>query len=92
MGKLGATETRNTSKQQSNYTQGAAMHSRLLSKTTCESDMIELVISLFSLRSNNSTMQTSQLKRNNQTESTLVLGATLLPLLQALNSLEVLVF
>ena len=36
-------------------------------------------------------MQTSQLKHNNQTESTLMLGTTLLPLLQALNSLKVLV-
>ena len=37
-------------------------------------------------------MQTSQLKCNNQTESTLVLWTILLPLLQVQNSLEVLVF
>ena len=37
-------------------------------------------------------MQTLQLKHNNQTASTLVLQTTLLPLLQVLNSLEVLVF
>ena len=36
--------------------------------------------------------QTSQLKCNNQTGRTLVLQTTLLPLLQVLNSLEVLVF
>ena len=35
MGKLGAPDTENISKQQSNNTQGAAMHSRLLSKKTC---------------------------------------------------------
>ena len=34
MGKLGALDTENTSKQQSNDTQGAAMHSGLLSKKT----------------------------------------------------------
>ena len=33
-GKLGAPDTENVSKQQSNDTQGAAMHSRLLSKNT----------------------------------------------------------
>ena len=56
-------------------------------------DMILLVLSLYLLRSNNSMMQTSQLKKhNNQTGSTLVLQTTLLPLLQVLNSLEVLVF
>ena len=33
-GKLGALDTKNTSKQQSNNTQGAAMHSGLLSKKT----------------------------------------------------------
>ena len=37
-------------------------------------------------------MQTSQIKYNNQTGSTLVLQTTLLPLLQVQNSLEVLVF
>ena len=37
-------------------------------------------------------MQTSQLKCNNQTGSTLVLWTTLLPLLQVQNRLEVLVF
>ena len=37
-------------------------------------------------------MQTSQLKCNNQTGSTLVLQTILLPLLQVQNSLEVLVF
>ena len=36
--------------------------------------------------------QTSQLKCNNQTGSTLVLQTTLLPLLQVQNRLEVLVF
>ena len=36
--------------------------------------------------------QTSQLKCNNQTGSTLVLQTTRFPLLQVLNSLEVLVF
>ena len=34
MDKLGAPDTKNTSKQQSNNTQGAAMNSRLLSKKT----------------------------------------------------------
>ena len=34
-GELGAPDTENMSKQQSNDTQGAAMHSRLLSKKTC---------------------------------------------------------
>ena len=34
MGKLGALDTKNASKQQSNDTQGAAMHSGLLSKKT----------------------------------------------------------
>ena len=33
-GKLGALDTKNVSKQQSNDTQGAAMHSGLLSKKT----------------------------------------------------------
>ena len=37
-------------------------------------------------------MQTSQLKCNNQTGSTLVLWTILLPLLQVQNSLEGLVF
>ena len=56
--------------------------------------MILPVISLFLLRSNNSMMQTSQIKCNNhnQTGSTLVLWTTLLPLLQAQNRLEVWVF
>ena len=60
MGKLGAPDTENVSKQQSNDTKGAVMHSRLMSKKTRESDTILLVISLFSLRSNNSMMQTLQ--------------------------------
>ena len=34
-GKPGAPDTENMSKQQSNNTQGAVMHSRLLSKKTC---------------------------------------------------------
>ena len=60
MGKLGDPDTENTSKWQSNDTQGAATHSRLLSKKTHYSDTISLVISLFLLRSNNSTKRTSQ--------------------------------
>ena len=60
MGKFGALDTENASKQQSNDTQGAAMHSGLLSKKTRLSDMILPVVSLFLLRSNNSMMQTSQ--------------------------------
>ena len=55
-------------------------------------DMILPVISLYLLRSNNSITQTSSIKCNNQTGSTLVLQTTLLPLLQVLHSLEVLVF
>ena len=55
-GKLGAPDTENMSKQQSKNTQGAAMHSRLLSKKTHLSDMISPVVSLFLLRSKNSTM------------------------------------
>ena len=52
-----------------------------------------LVISLYLLRSNNSTMRTLQSKKhNNQTGSTVVLQTTLLPLLQVLNGLEVWVF
>ena len=80
------------SKQQSNNTQCAAMHSRLWSKKTHKSDMILPVISLYLLRSNNSMTRTSQLKQNNQTRNTLVLWKNLLPLLQVQNSLEVLVF
>ena len=59
-GKLGAPDTINALKQQSNNTQGAATHSGLLSKKTQKSDTILPVISLFLLRSNNSLMQTSQ--------------------------------
>ena len=59
-GKLGAPDTTSTLKQQSNNTQGAETHSRLLSKKTHKSDTILPVISLFLLRSNNSMMQTSQ--------------------------------
>ena len=54
MGKLGALDTKNTWKQQSNDTQGAVMQNGLLSKKTRESDTILPVISLFLLRSNNS--------------------------------------
>ena len=66
--------------------------SLLASQVASPSDTILPVISLFSLRSNNSMMQTSQLKCNNRTESTLVFWTTLLPLLQVQNRLEVLVF
>ena len=52
----------NTSKHQSHNTQCSVMHSGLWSKKTCPSDMILPVISLYSLRSNNSMMQTLQLK------------------------------
>ena len=52
----------NMSKQQSNNTQYAVTHSRLLSKKTHLSDTILPVISLFSLRSNNLITQTLQLK------------------------------
>ena len=64
----------------------------LFSKRFYTTDTILPVVSLYSLRSINSTTQTLQLKHNNQTGSTLVLWTILLPLLQVQNSLEVLVF
>ena len=55
-------------------------------------DTILPVVSLFSLRSNNSTTRTLQYQCNNQTGKPSGAWTILLPLLQELNSLEVLVF